>query len=71
MNGEYIIIGDTDRYEGCLVCLAGKTYEKAEEVLDHMLNNPTENDKRLMFGHTSFRIKFIEEKNCWWNYYCD
>ena len=71
MNGEYVIVGDTNKYEDCLVCVAGSTYEKAEEVLNRMLSNPTENDKRLMLGHKNFRIEFVEEKYCWWNHYCD
>ena len=70
MNGDYIIIGDTDRYNDCLVCVAG-TIERANEVLNRMLNNPTEHDKRMMSGHTNFRIKFVEEKYCWWNDNCD
>lgn len=71
MNGDYVIKGDTEEFENCLVCIAGKTYEGAEEVLNRMLNNPTENDKRLMFGHTNFRIEFVEEKDCWWHGNCD
>lgn len=39
MNGDYVIIGDTDRYEDCLVCIAGSTIERANEVLNRMLNN--------------------------------
>lgn len=31
-----------------------------------MLNNPTENDKRLMAGHSNFRIKEVPAKDCWW-----
>ena len=71
MNGDYVIIGDTDRYEDCLVCIAGSTFEKANETLNRMLNNPTENDKKLMSGHTNFRINFVEENDCWWHYNCD
>lgn len=71
MNGNYIIIGDTYRYKDCLVCIAGNTLENAKEVLNRMLNNPTENDKILMSGHTNFRIDFSEEKDCWWNRNCD
>lgn len=71
MNGDYVIKGDTEEFENCLVCIAGKTYEGAEEVLNRMLNNPTENDKRLMFGHANFRIEFVEEKDCWWHGNCD
>lgn len=71
MNGDYVIVGDTEKFEDCLVCIAGNTYENAEKVLNRMLNEPTENDKRLMLGHTNFRIKFVEAEYCWWNQYCD
>ena len=71
MNGDYVIAGDTSMYEGCLVCIAGKTYEIAEKILNRMLNNPTENDKKLMSGHTNFRIEFVEESDCWWHGNCD
>ena len=68
---EYVIIGDTKEYEGCLVCLCGITYENAEKTLNRMLNKPNTNDKRLMDGMTNFRIKKVDAKNCWWNYGCD
>lgn len=64
---QYIIIGDTKDYEGCLVCLAGHTEERAKEILNKMLTNPDDNDKRLMKGHTNLRIKPVEDKDCWWN----
>ena len=64
-NSDFIIVGDTDRGE-CLVFVAGRTKERANEVLDRMLNNPTENDKRIMAGHSNFRIKEIPAKDCWW-----
>jgi hypothetical protein len=63
---EYIIIGDTKDYSECLVCVCGSK-EYAEEVLQRMLNNPNENDKALIEGHTNLRIKAVEEKDCWWN----
>lgn len=70
MAGNYVITGDTSLGR-CLVMIVGPVYKNAEEVLDRMLNNPTENDKRIMNGHTDFKIKFVEEKDCWWNYNCD
>ena len=70
MNGDYVIVGDTERYKGCLVYVCG-TLEHATKVLNQMLNNPTDNDKIVMNGHTNFRIEFVEEKNCWWNGNCD
>ena len=68
MNGiEYIIVGDTERYDGCLVCLAGQTRKKAEQILDRMLNNPDHHDLACMKGHTNFRIEEVESKYAWWN----
>lgn len=71
MNGDYIIKGDTKEFKDCLIYITGKTYENPEKILDRMLNNPTENDKRLIKGHENFRIGFVKEKDCWWNYNCD
>ena len=64
-NSDFIIVGDTDNGE-CLVFVAGRTEERASEVLDRMLNNPTENDKRLMTGRSNFRIKEVPAEDCWW-----
>ena len=68
--GDYVIVGDTEMFEDCLICIGG-TYEDAEKTLNRMLNNPNENDKRLMAGHTNLRIKLAEEKDCWWHGNCD
>ena len=65
---EYIIIGDTPRFNDCLVALCGNDKAWAERVLDRMQNNPTENDKIISKGHTNLRIKEVESKDCWWNY---
>ena len=69
-NGDYVIVGDTQQYKGCLVCVAG-TFERANEILIRMISNPTDNDRRLMDRHTNFRIEFVEDKDCWWNGNCD
>lgn len=29
-GSDYIIIGDTEKFDGCLVCIAGKTKQSAE-----------------------------------------
>lgn len=69
MKGDYVIVGDTKKYNDCLVYVIGKSYENAEETLSRMLNNPTENDKRLMLEFTNLKIELVEEKDCWWNNY--
>lgn len=68
---EYIIIGDTEQYKDCLVCLCGTSLEHAQSILRRMLNNPNDNDKKLMKKQTNLRIKEVDEKDCWWNYGCD
>lgn len=68
---EFIIIGDTDNTKDCLVCLCGKSFEGAKEILNRMLNNPTENDKKLMGTLYNFRIDKVVSEYCWWNYGCD
>ena len=47
MAGNYVITGDTNLGR-CLVMIVGPVYKNAEEVLDRMLNNPTESDKRII-----------------------
>jgi hypothetical protein len=64
---RYIIVGDTDQYEDCLVCAIHGGRDHAEDVLERMLNNPTENDKKLMEGHKNLRVKETVQKNCWWD----
>lgn len=67
MNIEYVIVGDTEKYNGCLIYTVGISFEKAEQTLNRMLNNPTENDKRVMKGHVNFRIEEADKGDCWWN----
>ncbi|MBQ2176838.1 MAG: hypothetical protein II453_17910 [Alphaproteobacteria bacterium] len=64
---EYVIVGDTKNYFGCLVMVCKGDRDFAEKVLQRMLSNPTQNDKRCMKGHTNLRIEEVEEKDCWWN----
>ena len=74
MNGEYIISADyviNGEVCRCLVALAGVTMEHAEEVLDRMVNNPTENDKRLIKTGKNLEIEYLEGIDCWWRYGCD
>lgn len=68
---EYIIVGKTEDYGYCLVCLAGRSEEKAKERLKQMLENPDGNDKKLMGDMTDFKIEEVQSKDCWWNYGCD
>jgi hypothetical protein len=66
---EYVIVGDLRNYNrDCLVCICGTSLEHANEVLNRMLNNPTESDKNLTTGYTNLRIEEVPEKDCWWNY---
>lgn len=71
MANEFIIVGDTDKFDGCLIATCGTSYERAESVLDRMKNNPTDNDKALCKGHRNLRIKEVPEEECWWNQYTD
>lgn len=62
---EYVIVGDTKDYNGCLIFVCGTNREHAEEVLNKLLNNPTDADKKAIEGHTNLRIE--EVSNGWWN----
>ena len=67
---DYVIIGDTKNYKDCLICVCG-TPDRANEVLDRMLNNPNNNDKRLMQGHHNLRVAEVPKADCWWHGNCD
>lgn len=69
-DSDFIIIGDTKEFKDCLVYVCS-TKELAEENLHRMLNNPNENDKKIMEGLTNFRIKEVPDKDCWCRYNCD
>lgn len=70
---EYIIVGDVPKHNftHCLVMVCGKSHDRAEEILNRILNNPDENDKRLIKDHCNLRIDKVEDKDCWWNFNCD
>ena len=65
-NSDFIIVGDTEEHGECLVCVVGRKRESAEMTLERMLNNPTLTDKRLMEGHSNFRIREVPAEDCWW-----
>ena len=74
MSGEYIITAEYDingKPARCLVTLAGDTLECAENVLNRMVNNPTEKDKRLIKTGEHLKVEFVDAKDCWWRYDCD
>ena len=66
---EFIVVGDSDRYgyKGCLVCLMGHDEVKACERFDQMMNKPTDNDMKLMEGHSNFRLEKVRSDGAWWN----
>jgi len=65
---EYIIVGDTEKYKGCLIYVCGKDKERAEKALERMKTNPTENDLAISKGHANLRVETVQDKDCWWNY---
>ena len=70
-DAEYIIIGDTKEFNDCLICCCGENKSRAEETLNRMISNPTDNDKRLIAGHNNLRIAEVPKEKCWWNGYLD
>lgn len=64
---QYVIVGDTDNYKGCLIYVCGRDKQTAEGALYKMLNNPDKQDCRFLKTHSNIRIKTVEEENCWWN----
>ena len=65
---SYIIVGDTEKYGECLVWVLGsQTRERAEEVLQRILSNPRDDEKRDIERHTNLRVKEVKSEDCWWN----
>ena len=64
---EYNIVGDTEDFEECLIYTCGSDLEKAEEYLDRIINDPTDNDIKATEGMTNLRIKEVSERDQWWN----
>ena len=64
---EYVIVGDTKEYKGCLVYVCGKDINRANEVLDRLLNNPDKRDLEVRKDYTNFKIEEVQDKDCWWN----
>ena len=67
---DYIIVGDTEEYDECLIYVCG-TPDNAENVLHRMLINPTDDDKRELQRHHNLRIKEVPARDCWWHGNCD
>lgn len=63
---QYIIVGDTKEYEGCLIFACGEDESKAKKILKRFLKNPTDEDKKIMKGHFNIRLQSENEHNCWW-----
>ena len=68
---EYIIKGDTEEFEDCLVLVCGASLEHAKQVLNRILTNPNDNDKKIIRCHKNLRIKEVSDEQCWWNGNCD
>lgn len=65
---EWIIVGDTEDYAGCLIKIGrGCKREQMEKELERMKTNPNKNDIALMHGCTNLRLVLTEEKDQWWN----
>ena len=66
-QNEYIIVGDTEEYNGCLVYVCGTDKGWAEQVLSKMFSTPTDSDKEVLKTHSNLRVEEIQPEYCWWN----
>ena len=64
---EFIIVGDSPKYEECLIALAGYTEERANAILERMVNDPNDNDIALIKDCKNLRIKQVKSADQWWN----
>lgn len=65
-NKRYVIVGDTETSNGCLVMTCGASKERADEVLQKLLSDPNEQDKMMIEGHTNLRVEEVDSSDCWW-----
>ena len=68
---EYVIVGENEVFDNCLVCVIGESRTKAEGVLHRMLNDPSGNDKRIIGDLVNLHIMAVDKKDCWWHDNCD
>ena len=61
---KYLIVGDTEYYDDCLVAICNTDRVYAEQVLQQMETNP---DNDISRGYTNLRIEEIPVENCWLN----
>lgn len=55
--GDYVVVVQTEKYGFCLHRVAGRSRERAEEVLKRCQEE--EPDK-------VFKIDYVEKEDCWW-----
>lgn len=63
----YIIVGDTEKYEGCLVYTVAGDREFAEQVLNKIKTQPTDLDKAVLKTHKNLRVEETKPEDEWWN----
>ena len=61
-NFEYVIVGDTKEYKGCLIYCCGNSKEATEKTLNEVLSK-----KRYTDEFTNIRIRTVPKEDCWWN----
>ncbi len=61
----FIIAGDTDEYEDCIVMTF---YNESDAIatLKRMVSNPTELDEKLIRGYKNLRVEKVAAEYCWW-----
>ena len=67
---QYVIVGDTNEFKGALIKVVGKvSLEEANKRLFDILNNPSDNDKKIlsMTEYKNIHLDTVEDKDCWWN----
>lgn len=68
--GNYIIVGDTKEYTGCLIYVCG-TQSNAENVLSQIKAQSTEEYRRTFKKYRNLRIEYVKPEDCWWKHTLD
>lgn len=64
---EYVIVGDTELYNGCLVRVCHGDKEFAKTELQKMFISKDEQDIKDVNKYKNLRVEPVEEKDQWWN----
>lgn len=69
---QYVIVGDTEQYKECLVCvLYASNKEIADKRFVEILSSKIEREKYSIPKYSNLKVVEVKDKDCWWFDGCD